>query len=537
MSLFRNRRWSRREVLKQSGMLSALGAATTVAPLGALANAEAPSPSQHTLPREGTDHDNLFTRIGVRPLINGRGTYTILSGSQSLPQVKQAMFEASHYFVQLDEMMDGIGPQLGKLTGAEWGIATTGREAAICLATIACIAGTDVERCQALPYIKGRDQVIIPKHSRNPYDFGVRMAGAELVEVDSAEELRARLSDRTAMIYILSSPAAEKGPLNIANICAVAKEKGVPVLVDAAAEEPVFPNIHIAAGATLVGYSGGKCMRGPQSSGMLIGQKDLCKAAYFQAAPHHCYGRALKCSKEEAMGLLAAVQQWYKRDHAAEQLEWLSWLKSIQARLQGLPSTSFEYVQPEDLSNKCPQLRIHWDANVLRITGTELAARLDAGTPRIVVDEATGGRPDMMASSIIIMPYMMEKGEERIIANAIYEGLTKPGHYEAPVIPVGTPAPVQGIWAVTIQYPRGIGEQKFTIGQNGNDLTGIQNGEIYDAKLKGKIHVDQIELSSEMKVSGNSIPWTFRGVIQGADITGAVNMGEYGDATWKATRA
>jgi hypothetical protein len=186
---------------------------------------------------------------------------------------------------------------------------------------------------------------------------------------------------------------------------------------------------------------------------MLIGQKDLCKAAYFQAAPHHCYGRALKCSKEEAMGLLAAVQQWYKRDHAAEQLEWLSWLKSIQDRLKGLPSTSFEYLQPEDLSNKCPQLRIHWDANVLRITGTELAARLDAGTPRIVVDEATGSRPDVMASSIIIMPYMLEKGEERIIANAIYEGLTTPGHYEAPVVPVGTPAPVQGIWAVTIQYP------------------------------------------------------------------------------------
>jgi hypothetical protein len=214
MSLFRNTRWSRREVLKQSGMLSALGVATAVTHLGALANAEAPA--QHTLPaREGTDYDNLFTRIGVRPLINGRGTYTIISGSRSLPQVKQTMFEASHYFVQLDEMMDGIGAQLGKLTGAEWGIATTGCEAGICLATIACIAGTDVERCQALPYIKGRDQVIIPRHSRNPYDFGVRMGGAELVEVDLAEELRARLSDRTAMIYILSSPAAEKGPLSI----------------------------------------------------------------------------------------------------------------------------------------------------------------------------------------------------------------------------------------------------------------------------------------------------------------------------------
>ena len=263
-------------------MLSALGAATAVSPLAAGAAALAEPQAQKTLPaKEGTDQDNLFTRIGVRPLINGRGTFTIISGSRSLPQVKQAMFEASYYFVQLDEMMDGIGAQLGKLTGAEWGIATTGCEAAICLATVACIAGTNVEQCQALPYIKERDQVIIPKHSRNPYDFGVRMTGAEIVEVDSEEALRSKISKRTAMIYILSSPAAEKGPLSISNICSIAKEKGIPVFVDAAAEEPLNPNIHIAAGATLVGYSGGKCMRGPQSSGMLIGQKDLCKAAYY----------------------------------------------------------------------------------------------------------------------------------------------------------------------------------------------------------------------------------------------------------------
>jgi uncharacterized pyridoxal phosphate-dependent enzyme len=534
MSLFRNARWSRRELLKQSGMISALGAATAVSPLAALAEPSA----LHPLPaREGTDQDNLFTRIGVRPLINGRGTYTIISGSRSLPQVKQAMFEASHYYVHLDEMMDGIGAQLGKLTGAEWGIATTGCEAAICLATIACVAGTDVERCQALPYIKGRDQVIIPKHSRNPYDFGIRMTGVEMVEVDSAEELRSKISARTAMIYILSGPAAEKGPLSISNICSIAKEKGVPVFVDAAAEEPISPNIHIAAGATLVGYSGGKCMRGPQSSGMLIGQKDLCKAAYYQAAPHHCYGRALKCSKEEAMGLLAAVQQWYKRDHDAEQREWRSWLKNIEARLKPLPSTSFEYLEPEDLSNKAQRLQIRWDANVLKITGTEMIARLDAGTPRILVDGGVGRRPDMMASSVVVMPYMMDAGEDSIIANAIYEGLTKPARYENPVIPSGAPAAVQGTWAVTIQYPRGTGEQKFTLEQNGNDLVGMHNGEIYKAKLKGAIHADQIELHSNMEVPGNSIAWTFKGTVRGSDVTGTVHMGEYGDAAWKATRA
>ena len=538
MSLFRNTRWSRREVLKQSGMLSALGAATAVSPLTASAAALADPQSKHMLPaREGSDSDNLFTRIGVRPIINGRGTFTIISGSRSLPQVKQAMYDASFYFVHLDEMMDGIGAQLGKLTGAEWGIATTGCEAAICLATIACIAGTNVEQCQALPYIKKRNQVIIPRHSRNPYDFGVRMSGAEIIEVGSEEEFRDKLSDRTAMVYILSSPAAEKGPLSIKNLCSIAKEKNVPVFVDAAAEEPIYPNIHIAAGATLVGYSGGKCMRGPQSSGMLIGQKDLCKAAYFQAAPHHCYGRALKCSKEEAMGLLAAVQQWYKRDHEAEQREWRSWLKNIEARLKPLPSTSFDYLEPEDLSNKSPELRINWDANVLKITGTELTARLDAGTPRIIVGGSRGSRPDMMNSSVTIMPYMMEPGEDRIIANAVYEALTKPGHYENPTVPTGAPASVQGAWAVTIQYPRGIGEQTFTLEQSGNDLTGTQTGEIYNAKFKGTIHANQIELRSNMEVGGNSIPWIFKGNVEDSNIAGSVHMGEYGDATWKATRA
>jgi seryl-tRNA(Sec) selenium transferase len=488
------------------------------------------------LMREGTEHDNLFTRIGVRPLVNGRGTFTIVSGSRSLPEVKQAMYDASFYFVHLDELMEAVGQELGQLTGAEWGVATTGCEAAIALAVVACIAGTDPEKSQALPYVMGRDQVIIPKHSRNPYDFGVRMTGVEVVEVDSAEELRNQLTGRTAMVYILSSPAAENGSLSIPNICAIAREKGVPVFVDAAAEEPLVPNIHIQHGATLVGYSGGKCLRGPQSSGLLIGQKDLCRAAYFQSAPNHNYGRAFKCSKEETMGLLAAVRQWYKRDHAAEQRAWLSWLQHIESRLQGLPSLTTEYLQPVDLSNRSPRLRIHWDARVLKITGTELAARLDAGTPRIVVHDSSGVRPSQMASSLIIMPYMMEAGEERIIADALYEGLTKPGRYEDPVLPSGAPMTVQGAWAVAIQYIRGVAEQHFTLQQRGNELSGTQQGELYSAALKGVIHGGQIELRSTMAVPGNFIEFHFQGNVQGNTMTGTVDLGEYGKAAWEAIR-
>jgi uncharacterized pyridoxal phosphate-dependent enzyme len=520
-------KWSRRDLLKSSGAVAA------AAPLAAVSSPAVGETITHT----GTPTNNLFTRIGVRPLINGRGTYTIISGSRSLPQVKQAMFEASHYYVQMDEMEDGVGAQLAKLTGAEWGIITNGAESAICQATIACIAGSDVEKCQGLPYIKAKDQVIIPKYSRNPYDMGVRMVGAELVEVETPEEMRAKISPRTAMIYVMSGPRAEKDRLNIPAIIAISKETGVPVLVDAAAEEPLNPNPHLSRGATLVCYSGGKCLRGPQSSGLLLGNKQLCKAAYFQAAPHHAYGRALKCSKEETMGLLAAVEHWYKRDHAAEQKMWLSWMQNIEKRLKSIPTTSFEYLEPEDLSNKATRLRVHWDAKAVGITGTELYAKLDAGTPRILLDGGTGRRPDQMASSIMIMPYMMDPGEDKIIANAMYHHMTNPGHNPDPVVPVGAPAAVDGAWAVTIEYPLGQGNQKFTLQQTGGDIGGMHHGEIYSGRLRGTVKANQVEFRTIMEVPGNAIHWTFTGTHDGVRMSGDADMGEYGPARWTAVRA
>jgi uncharacterized pyridoxal phosphate-dependent enzyme len=537
MSLFRNFRPSRRDVLKKSGMLTALSAATPFRSLGAQAAVLSdPLAGSHQASLESTSPDNLFTRIGVRPLLNARGTYTIITGSRSLPQVKQAMLEASNYYVHLDELMPAVGQEIAKLTGSECAMVTTGCEAAIALATIACVAGADPERTQAMPYRKARTQVIIPKHSRNPYDFGVRMCGVEIVEVDSEEELRSKISEQTAMIYILSSPAAEKGPLSIPNICSIGKEKNVPVFVDAAAEEPLVPNIHFAHGATLVGYSGGKCMRGPQAAGLLLGRKDIIEAAWFNAAPHHNWGRALKVGKEEIMGMLAAVREWYKRDHAAEQREWLSWLQYIESRIKQFPSVTTEYLQPEDLSNHAPRLAIHWDANQLHITGTELVERLDKGSPRILVEGGSGQRPDKMQSSIAIMPYMMAAGEERIVADALIEAFTHPGHYENPVSPQGAPVQVAGNWAVEIKYLRGTGEQRFTLEQDGNTLSGSQVGEIYQASLKGVVHADHVELKSEMQVPGNEIAWTFRGVVTGNSFSGQVHMGEYGDATWTATR-
>jgi seryl-tRNA(Sec) selenium transferase len=578
MSPTRKTLWSRREVLKQSGMVSAMGAVTSISPLAANAaaalaldpkksalppSAHTSASSSHSLARQGTAQDNLFTKIGIRPIINAHGTYTIISGSCSLPQVKQAMYEASFYFVQMDEMMDAVGAELSKLTGAEWGIATNGCCSAISLATLACLAGTDVEKALALPYIKKtKDQVIIPQGSRNQYDIGVRQTGVQIVDAATPEELRAKLTDRVAMIYILSGPSTTApGPMSIASICAIAKEKGVPVFVDAAAEEPNRPNIHFQAGASLVGYSGGKCMRGPQSSGLLLGSKSLCKAAYFQAAPHHCFGRPLKCSKEETMGILAAVREWYSRDHEAEQAEWVSWMQQIGDRVKSLPSVNITVIQAKplsdptvDLSNRCPELHIAWDPNKLGITGTEVAAKLDAGTPRIVLDSSRGQRPltPGATSQIGIVSYMMEPGDVKIVGDAIYEALSKPGHYEDPVAPTGTPASVAGKWAVTIQYLRGTGTQQFDLTQNGSSVTGTQTGEIFNGSFGGgggargggrgggggsTVQGNQVTLSSAMPIPGNPVRFVFKGTVHGDTMAGTVNMGEYGDATWNAVKA
>jgi uncharacterized pyridoxal phosphate-dependent enzyme len=527
MENFNGSKLSRRKFVQRSVMA---GAATALVP-GTLHAAKTPVADPAG--------PNLYEQIGVRPLVNAKGTYTIISGSLSLPEVKQAMEEASRHYVNMDELMAAVGARLAKITGADWGIVTAGCAAAIAGATAACIAGTDPEKSQKMPYLaKGglKSQVIIPKHSRNPYDVGARILGVEVVEVETPEQLQASMGPQTAMIYILSSPAAASGPLSIANICSAAKLKNIPVFVDAAAENLTIPNIHLAAGATFVGYSGGKCLRGPQCAGLLLGRKDLVQAAWFQAAPHHNVGRSMKVGKEEIMGMLTAVEVWTKRDHEAEWNTWKGWLANIEAKVKPLPSVSTEYLMPEDLSNHSPRLRIKWDGNALKITGDELAKTLDAGTPRIQFDEWSGSRPDEMESSVTIMPYMMMPGDDKIVADAIFAALSHPPGFSAPEIRQGPPANVAGIWDVQMKYLCGEGRQRFLLEQQEGAVTGVHQGEIYNGNLAGKVHAQEVTFRSTMPVGGNEIEYSFSGTAAGNSMSGTVALGEYGHAEWSATR-
>src|SRR5882724_6257192 len=352
---------SRRTLFQQGGLLAAAQALG-----GGLQRTASAAPLQL---------GNLYRSIGVRPVINARGTFTIITGSTTLPEVKRAMDEASRGFVNMDELMEGVGKRLAELTGAEWGIVTAGCCAAITHCTASAIAGGNPERMQRLPNLAGmKSEVIVPAYSHNVYDHAARMLGVKLIIVNDKAELEAAFNERTAMVYILGGPGDE-GPLGTQAVSEVAKRHSVPVLVDAAAEILTLnPNVHLARGATAVAYSGGKCIRGPQAAGLLLGEKSLLQGAWINSAPHHAFGRSVKVGKEEIMGMLAAVEMWVKRDHKAEWKEWENRLDHIATAVKKVNGVTTNVRQPnEGLSNRTPSLQISWDSAKLGITGTEVS--------------------------------------------------------------------------------------------------------------------------------------------------------------------
>ncbi len=351
-----------------------------------------------------------YASLGVRPLINCRGTFTIISGSLILPQVRQAMVEASKHYVHLDELMEVVGARLGELMQCEWGLVTNGCAAALCQVTAACVAGTDPKNMVRLPDTTGmKNQVLVQPSHRHVYDHAVRMVGVEIIEVETLADLEAALSERTAMLLVFGD-AAERGQISVADMAAVGQRHGVPTFVDAAAERPDAPNWYLEQGADAVAYSGGKCLRGPQASGLVLGRKDLLQAAFLNGAPHHALGRPMKAGKEEIMGLLAAVEQWVVRDHAAEWREWERRLEVIADAVKKFPSVVTQVNQP-GRSNVAPNLAVRWNRAQLALSGHELAHQLSAGKPRIEVPAHENG--------FGINPYMMEPGEEEVVARRV----------------------------------------------------------------------------------------------------------------------
>ncbi len=521
-----SKKMSRRGLFRSGAVLAAAGVSASI-PEPALA---APAPALEL-------GANLYQSIGVTPIVNCRGTYTIITGSQTLPEVKRAMEQASHAYVHMDELMEAVGQRLAELTKAEWGIVTAGCAAALTHATSACISGGDPEKMQRVPNLTGlKNEVVVPRYSRNEYDHAVRMLGVKMVEVETAAQFEAALSPQTAMVMILSCPAAEKGELSIENACAMARPKGVPVIVDAAAETLTIPNIHLAHGANMVAYSGGKCLRGPQAAGLLLGQKDLVRAAWINSAPHHTFGRSLKVGKEEIMGMLAAVEMWVKRDHDAEWKQWQAWLDYIAEQATQVAGVTSEILQPEDLSNHAPRLRLHWDAARIGITGTEVEDILWHGQPRIAVNESSGTRRDNRPSSLTIMPYMMMPGDDKIAAAAIRKLLANPPHITVPE-PEAASVDVTGEWVADLTFVSGSSRHHFTIEQHEGQISGVDRGDVLSGKLTGAVEGRRVTFRSAQRIEGTTLHYEFSGDVTGGRIEGVVKLGEYGQARFAAQRA
>jgi L-seryl-tRNA(Ser) seleniumtransferase len=532
-------RITRRELFRRGGALGSLlafpGVLKGAAQAAPAASSPVAGPAGANALKLGAD---IYQSIGVRPLINARGTFTIISGSTMLPEVRMAMDQAAQRYVHLDELSEAVGARLAAITGAEWGLVSNGCSAGLTLATCACVAGGNPDLHVRLPNLSGfpKDEAIIPTHSRNVYDAALRAVGVRVVEVSTMSEFEASLSPRTAVIYILAGPNADNSPLNVKAIAPIAKAKGVPILVDAAAEILTIPNVHLQNGATLVAYSGGKCIRGPQTAGLILGRKDLVKAAWVHSAPHHGFTRSLKVGKEDAIGMLMAVEMWVKRDHEAEWKRWNGWLDHVSQRVSTIAGVTTAVNQPNGLSNKTPSLTILWDHQKIATSGDAVARVLLDGEPRITLDAVRGG-PQGAQSGVRVTPYMLAPGDEKIIADRLVAVLSKPPAATESTTPSTPAADVTGQWNVKIQYAALTSSHTLHLTQKGNDLGGFHQGEFMTREITGTIDGDSVRIRSAYgEQHGDSVNLTFVGKVSNDQMSGPLDMGEYLGATWTATR-
>lgn len=271
----------------------------------------------------GTD---IYDRIGVRTIINGRGATTAVGGTLMRPETLVAMAEATKAFVVIEELNAKVGEKIAEVTGAEAGYVTCGSAAAMAIAAAACIAGTDPERINKLPDSTGlANEIIIHRAHRINYDGMYRAAGGKLVEIGMAFsterwELERAINERTAAIAYHDSPNCSSGALDFATVVEIARAREVPVIVDSASTLPPVDHLRrwIRWGADLVIYSGGKGIRGPQDSGLLAGRADLIAAARLNGSPHASVGRGMKVSKEAMVGLWVALNAFMTTDHEAD---------------------------------------------------------------------------------------------------------------------------------------------------------------------------------------------------------------------------
>ncbi|MFM2096276.1 MAG: hypothetical protein RIS70_3400 [Planctomycetota bacterium] len=339
------------------------------------------------------------------------------------PEVLDAWRAAAGCFVDLLELQDRVGERIAQRIGVEAALVTSGAAGGIVLGTAAALTYRNPERIGSLPLqADARREVIRQKTHRDEYDQQVFACGVEWVEVKTLADLESAIGSRTAMMFAYNLHESA-GSISHRDWIAVAQRYAIPTLLDAAADTPPVEALRYYndLGFDMVVFSGGKALRGPQDTGLLLGRRDLIAAAKQNTSPHgNTIGRAMKVGKEDLVALWAAVERYLHLDHAAEKREWERRLEVIERRLAEVPTVITRRIEPP-VANRFPHLLIHWDEQRIQLGPTELRTKLAAGQPSIATARVHGTGDDGFLVSVVTL----QPGEETIVAARLYEFLSR----------------------------------------------------------------------------------------------------------------
>src|SRR6476660_5407512 len=412
---------SRRKLLRSGGQAIVAGGAAAVCTGSALPAVASSRPKV-----KGVDY---YQKMGVATFINAAGTYTTLTASTMPEEVQAAVALAALHPVNLIELHDAAGQYLAKRLRCEGALVTAGAASALTLGTAACVTAGNDAAILSIPTDMNslKNEVIVQKSHRYGYDHAIRNCGVRFVEVETLEQYEQAFNERTVMAHFFN---AGEEHISREDWLRVAHKHGVPCFNDAAADVPPISNLwnYTEMGFDLVTFSGGKGLRGPQCSGLLLGKKDLIEAARQNNSPNsNAVGRGFKVAKEEIVGLVAAVDWYLSQDDESMQAEFQRRANLIAAQVKSIPTVQTQIFVPA-VANHVPHLLISYDTNRVKITGAEVMQKMREGKPRIELNPSTGGNPASAGlpggpNTVVVGVWMLQAGEDMVVAKRLREVL------------------------------------------------------------------------------------------------------------------
>src|ERR1700687_2189932 len=374
-----NLQWTRRSFMGSLGAIA-----------GALLNPRkllsSPPPHAATKITGFGSTGNVYEELGVTTVINGQGTMTVLGGSMMRPEVEAVMAMAGRHFVSIPDLEVAAGKRIAKMLKLPEGytaLVTSGAAAAMQSGLAGILTGDNEKFIHQIPDLTGmKSEVIIQKSHRNPFDHQLRTTGIKLIVIETREELKNAINEKTAMMHF-SNFANAAGQIKVEEWVKLAKEYKLPCFLDAAADTPPVSHLwdYANMGYDLIAFSGGKALRGPQCAGMLIGKKDLVAHALLNNSPHEdTIGRSQKVGKEEIVGMVKALELYLKEDHEALWKGWQERLDLISTEIMRVPGVSTSFFVP-DVANHVPHMAITWDAARIALSPHDASTTLRKGTP------------------------------------------------------------------------------------------------------------------------------------------------------------